>query len=165
MNELHQAIRDVLAKEPMPFEALHGCLQDRLENKKQLANALTALKAKKVLERDGDGNYRLRVSGETKPGRRGRRPGKTPPIAPAVRAAARALDIPAETAQRHLDDARDHGNGTLAAQLEQLERAAQDALDDYLFSLADPAMLTPLRTARDAAREARARWQAKEGTC
>lgn len=150
MSALHQAIQEVLARERMPFEALYGCLQDRLENKKQLANALTALKAKKILARDDDGNYHLRVSGETKPakrGGRGRRPREASPMAAA----------PAITES----DAK--GNGAFATRLEHLEREAQDALDDYLFSLANPAILTPLRAARDAAREARAQWQAKEG--
>ncbi len=53
-------------------------------------------------------------------------------------------------------------NGAFTTRLEHLEREAQDTLDDYLFSLADPAILTPLRAARDAAREAHARWQVKE---
>jgi len=81
----------------------------------------------------------------------GRRDGKAKPIAHAVRAAARALDVPAEELQHSLD--KTHHNAAARGIADKLMHQAQAALDEYVASVCDPEILNRFQAARDSARD------------
>lgn len=138
---------------------------DEIENEKQLANCLYNLRKAGEVRRLDDGRYEL-----------GKEAGFA---ATRAKAAAKSRDpVPAAPAAKNLADheqaelthATVRAAGLLIArgaadprklppeireQRAALEEAAvktQDALDDYLASVADPKILKPLRDARDATR-------------
>lgn len=118
-----------------------------IEDGKALSNALYLLvHTKRQVVKRADGNYALAGDDSTPPPAR-----KIAERIVATRRGRRGRDEGGPTAEPVVNAT---GNGKLGAILEKAVEDAQAALDDYLCSLADPEIVTPLREMRDQARRA-----------
>lgn len=131
-----QTVRDEVlhalaqAGNPLTFDELLAACHTVTENK-QLSNALFQLKKAEQVVSPKRGLYMLPRGGYEQ---------TAAPKSPPTPAAAAA--------------AEPQSHDTVEQILQQLVDDTQGALDEYLVSIADPAILKPLQAARDQAREA-----------
>lgn len=145
--EVYQALRSELLRlidagpaEGLTSKALHAS-SELAEDLAQVARELKALQSEKLLSVDNCHRYYRR-----------RRSGRKPAVDAAARPrAARQARTPRGPSRKpQAPRARD----AVAEALTLTLQAAQGALDEYVASVCDPAVLKPLRETRDAARRA-----------
>ncbi len=135
---------------------------DEIENEKQLANCLYNLRKAGEVRRLDDGRYELGFEKGFAVTRSTVGAHETPrkprdPIVDEMRAApafAPVAKVPAAPAQSAAATKPDPALREYRDDLEAAAVKTQDALDEYLASVADPKILKPLRAARDATRAA-----------
>ncbi len=164
MASIREQIAAHLATGKKTAKELYANLKDA-ENEKQVSNALYQMRKAGQVERDEDGRYTL--AGKTiAMGKLST--AKKENLKNAVASLARAQDAADRTVSPlNARLGADHRKNTppalaLRRTLENSITQTQNALDDYLSSLADQTVLIPLRAARDAARAALTAFDSKK---
>jgi hypothetical protein len=151
MSSIREQIATHLASGKKTAKELYANLKDA-ENEKQVSNALYQMRKAGQIERDEDGRYTLAgkaiVMNKLSPAKKEK-------LKKAV--AALTADTIGVEHQKNTPPAL-----ALRRTLENSITQTQNALDDYLSSLADQTVLVPLRTARDSARAALAAFDSKK---
>ncbi len=163
MASIREQIAAHLATGKKTAKELYANLKDA-ENEKQVSNALYQMRKAGQVERDEDGRYTL--AGKTIAMGKMSTANKKK-LKNAVASLARTLDAADRTvsplnARLGANQKNTPPDLVLRSTLENSITQTQNALDDYLASLADQTVLIPLRAARDAARAALTAFDSKK---
>lgn len=152
--EVYQALRSELLRlidagpaEGLTSKALHAS-SELAEDLAQVARELKALQSEKLLSVDNCHRYYRRRRGGPKPAADAASRPMRSKATRVVRGKAKSRAPARKSARTAMVTA------AVAEALARALTAAQEALDDYVASVCDPAVLKPLRETRDAARRA-----------